>query len=72
MKPVGYAYQLKTLRDIEKRKNIDNTEQALTVLSLRLATIDASSESDERKQADRTRAMRQWEAFMQRPIPANG
>lgn len=72
MKANGYAFQIRQLRSLERSHNRNYTEQALKTLELRLNTIDASSESDERKQRQRDDAMRQWEVFMQREIPANG
>lgn len=72
MQSGNYSYQLRTLRAAERAQNRDLTAQALEVLNLRLWTIQDSSESEETKQRQRDAAMRQWEVFMQREIPAVG
>lgn len=72
MEPNGYAYQLRTLRNLEKARAKDYTDRALTVLARRIDTIDASDLPPSRKDAARQAAMRQWDVFMERPLPANG
>jgi len=72
MGPNGYAHQLQQLRSIEKSRSLDLTDRALTALDLRLTTISDGPGTEEQKQRQRTRAMEQWQTFMQREIPANG
>lgn len=68
----SYANQIRQVREQERRRDKDFTDQAMTLLSLRLASIDRDNVPEEVKQRRRTAAMSQWQVFMGREIPANG
>lgn len=72
MKPNGYAYQLRTLRQLERQRNLDLTGQAMSVFYSRQKTIDATAPDPETRQRWITAALLQWKTFMQRDMPAVG
>lgn len=65
----GYAYQLRTLVELEKRNRKDYTARMQKVHSLRVASIDAMDVPEDQKMRLRERALVQFENFTNRTLP---
>ena len=68
MRDTGFVYQLRQLRQKEQAGRLNLTPQAMTVLALRLATIEKSDYGPEEKGRLIEKSKSQWAFFMQRPL----
>lgn len=72
MQANGYARLLQQIRRVEKTRNVDKTDEAMTVFNLRSQSIVAGPGTDEQKDALTAKAATQWTTFMQRDMPTAG